>query len=95
MLILTRKIGEAIAIENNVIVRVLGVKGGQVKLGVDAPSHVVVHREEIFLRILEENKRAAQEAPADLSAVVSLFGGATGADSPASGKIGRGGEDEL
>lgn len=73
MLILSRKVGEAIAINEDVIVRVLEVKGGQVRLGVQAPDHVTVHREEIFLRILEENKKAAQEAPDDLTDVVEAF----------------------
>lgn len=73
MLILARKAGEAIAINDNIKIKVLEIKGGQVKLGVDAPDHVVIHREEIFLRILEENKRAAMEAPADLSALSSIF----------------------
>ena len=73
MLILSRKVGEAIAINEDVIVRVLEVKGGQVRLGVQAPNHVTVHREEIFLRILEENRKAAQEAPDDLTDVVKAF----------------------
>ncbi|MBU0483735.1 MAG: carbon storage regulator CsrA [Proteobacteria bacterium] len=74
MLILARKAGEAIAINDDIIVRVMEVKGGQVRLGVEAPSHVTVHREEIFLRILEENKKAALEAPADLSELASALG---------------------
>lgn len=78
MLILARKVGEAIAINDNIKVKVLEIKGGQVKLGVDAPYHVAVHREEIFLRILEENRRAAMEAPADLSALSSIFGDTSG-----------------
>ncbi len=73
MLILTRKIGEAIAIDENIKVRLLEIKGGQVKLGVEAPSEVAVHREEVFLRILEENKKAAMEAPADLVSVSEML----------------------
>ncbi|MGV1100157.1 carbon storage regulator CsrA [Thiovibrio sp. JS02] len=75
MLILARKTGEAIAIGDGIKVRVLEVKGGQVKIGVEAPADVMVHREEIYLRIVEENKRAAQEAPVDLSSLASVFGG--------------------
>lgn len=75
MLILARKPGEAIAIGDDIIVRVLEIKGGQVKIGVEAPAEVMVHREEIYLRILEENTRAAAEAPADLSSLASVFGG--------------------
>jgi len=51
MLIVTRRIGERIMIGSDVTVTVLGVKGNQVRLGVDAPKSVPVHREEIFERI--------------------------------------------
>ena len=51
MLILTRRIGETLMIGNDISITVLGVKGGQVRIGVDAPKEVAVHREEIFERI--------------------------------------------
>ena len=75
MLILARKSGEAIVIDNEITVRVLEIKGGQIKLGVDAPAKVRVHREEIYLRILEENRRAGLEGPADLAAFVGSLAG--------------------
>lgn len=58
MLILTRKVEEAIYIGNNaeIKVRVLGVQGGYVRLGIDAPREISVHREEIYLRIQEEKE---------------------------------------
>lgn len=74
MLILARKAGEAIAINDNITVTVLEMKGGQVKLGIDAPRNVSIHREEVLSRILEENKRATSETsgdPADLDAFLN------------------------
>ncbi|PCI22975.1 MAG: carbon storage regulator [Piscirickettsiaceae bacterium] len=57
MLILTRKVGESLKIGDDVSVIVLGVKGNQVRIGVDAPRSVSVHREEIYNRIqLEKDK---------------------------------------
>jgi carbon storage regulator len=54
MLILTRRVGETVMIGNEVTVTVLGVKGNQVRLGINAPKDVAVHREEIFERIKAE-----------------------------------------
>jgi carbon storage regulator len=54
MLILTRRVGETVMIGDKVTVTVLGVKGNQVRIGVDAPRDVAVHREEIFDRIRRE-----------------------------------------
>jgi carbon storage regulator len=58
MLILTRRIGETIRIGSNIVVTVLGVKGSQVRIGIDAPKDVEVHREEIFDRIKLERTTA-------------------------------------
>ena len=56
MLILTRRVGEKLVIGENVTVTVLGVKGNQIRIGIDAPQEVQVHREEIFQRILKERE---------------------------------------
>ena len=58
MLVLTRKLGENIRIGDAVKITVLEVRSGQVKLGIEAPPEVKVHREEIYARIQEENRRA-------------------------------------
>lgn len=54
MLILTRRVGETIMIGDEVTITVLGVKGNQVRVGINAPKHVAVHREEIYERIKRE-----------------------------------------
>ena len=56
MLILTRRVGEKLVIGDNVTVTVLGVKGHQVRIGIDAPRDVMVNREEIYQRILKEQE---------------------------------------
>jgi len=58
MLVLTRRIGESVVIGDNVInISVLDIQRGQVRLGIDAPREVTVHREEIYRRIQDENNR--------------------------------------
>ena len=73
MLILTRKLGENIRIGDKVKITILEIKGGQVKLGIDAPPHVAVHREEVYERIQEENRRASQVSPRVLREVAGVL----------------------
>ncbi len=60
MLILTRRVGETLMIGDDVTVTVLGVKGNQVRIGVNAPRDVAVHREEIYERIRHEKTQAGE-----------------------------------
>lgn len=82
MLVLTRRVEEGIVIGDEVKVRVLEIKGHQVKLGIDAPRTTGVYREEIYRRIQEENRRAAQvpEHPSVLSSLWREWRGKGGSE---------------
>lgn len=62
MLILTRRIGESLMIGDQITITVLNIKGNQVRLGIDAPKDVSVHREEVYQRIQEEKQKQLQQA---------------------------------
>jgi carbon storage regulator len=73
MLILTRKLGENIRIGDKIRIVILDIKGGQVKLGIDAPPNVSVHREEVYERIREENQRANGISAKAIREVAHIF----------------------
>jgi carbon storage regulator len=73
VLILTRKLGESITIGDEIKVTVLGVFGRQVRLGVDAPPAVIVHREEVYLKIQDENRAASGSIRDDLTKIAGFL----------------------
>jgi len=72
MLVLTRRRGESVTIGPDIRVVVLGMKSGQVRLGIEAPPAVAVHREEVYTRIQEENQLAAKTQAVPIDALRSL-----------------------
>ena len=64
MLVLTRKLGESIAIDDHIKIRVVQIKGKQVRLGIEAPKDTKIHREEVYVAIQEQNQESAN-IPAD------------------------------
>jgi carbon storage regulator len=76
LLILTRKVGESITIgDGSVTVSVMDIKGRQVRLGIEAPAEMPIHRMEIFLKIKEANEQAIAAQTNDLDALSGLLGG--------------------
>jgi carbon storage regulator len=85
MLILTRKPGESLYIGDNLKVTIVEIKGNQIRVGIDAPPEYRIYREEIYLQILEENKKAA-EAGISGDALEQLSGTWRGASKGGSGE---------
>jgi carbon storage regulator len=69
MLVLTRKLGESIAIDDNIKITVVQIKGKQVRLGIQAPQSTKIHREEVYQAIKEQNKQAASTSEVSLKDV--------------------------
>jgi carbon storage regulator len=75
MLILTRRAGESLNIGENIKITVFGIQGKQVKLGILVPDDIVVYREEVYIRVKEENRQAALADNKDLLAAAELWQG--------------------
>jgi carbon storage regulator len=73
MLILTRKLGERINIGDDIVITLVEIKGAQVKLGVDAPKSIAIHRHEIYERIREANLESSDVRDADLARAADLL----------------------
>jgi carbon storage regulator len=81
VLVLSRRHGESIIIGQNIKLTVLEVRGDVVRLGIDAPRDIDVHREEVFLELQEANRLAASPSPADVDTLAAGVRGTAGAKS--------------
>jgi carbon storage regulator len=94
MLILTRKPGESLYIGDNLKVTIVEIKGNQIRVGIDAPPEYRIYREEIYLQILEENRKAA-DASTTGEALNQLSGSWKGALKNGSGEAGTNGSRRV
>ena len=70
MLVLTRRLGETIVIGDDIVIKIVDIHGKQIRIGIEAPSEVSVYRGEIYDRIMQENKAAAEAANSQPSTAV-------------------------
>lgn len=73
MLVLTRKLGESIAIDDHIKIRVVQIKGKQVRLGIEAPKDTKIHREEVYLAIQNQNQESAASSADNSRAAAKLL----------------------
>ena len=73
MLVLTRKLGESIAIDDHIKIMVVQIKGKQVRLGIQAPKETKIHRQEVYEAIQTSNKEAAEVSPKSVSQVAEMI----------------------
>uniref|UniRef100_A0A831XN47 Translational regulator CsrA n=1 Tax=Geobacter metallireducens TaxID=28232 RepID=A0A831XN47_GEOME len=76
MLVLTRKMGEVVTIGDQIRIKVVEMKGNQVRLGIEAPNDMRIYREEIYVKVQRENQAAASWNLADLEAAVTCIAAA-------------------
>ncbi|MGZ4480341.1 MAG: carbon storage regulator CsrA [Nocardioidaceae bacterium] len=85
MLVLSRRLGESVVIGDDVVITVLEVRGDVVRIGVDAPRHVNVRRQELLTQVAETNRDAASPSPAAVAGLTELLGRPAGGDRPDAG----------
>lgn len=73
MLVLTRKLGESIAIDDHIKIRVVQIKGKQVRLGIEAPKDTKIHREEVYMAIQDQNQQSVQVTPNTIKDISKLL----------------------
>lgn len=73
MLILTRKPGESLYLGDNIKLKILNIQGKQIKIGLDVPDDMTVYREEVYLKIKEQNQQALESSQQDLLAAATLW----------------------
>jgi carbon storage regulator len=73
MLVLTRKLGESIAIDDHIKIRVVQIKGKQVRLGIEAPKDTKIHREEVYMAIQDQNQQSANVTPDKIKNISKLL----------------------
>jgi len=73
MLVLTRKLGESIAIDDHIKIRVVQIKGKQVRIGIEAPKDTKIHREEVYVAIQEQNQQSAGASADQTRSITKLL----------------------
>ena len=73
MLILTRRSGQSLYVGDNIRITVLGIQGKQVKIGLELPEEMTVYRDEVYQRVMEENRMAIQTSNEDLLVAAELW----------------------
>ena len=73
MLVLTRKLGESIAIDDHIKIRIVQIKGKQVRIGIEAPKDTKIHREEVYMAIKDQNQQSVQVSQDKVKNISKLF----------------------